>query len=463
MLFHHQPLDHEKGKMVTLTVSAQNEVPLVKALTSWNTIPVELSVGNVDEGPEFSIPNKVIRVKENTPNGTVLGSYLAVDPESKSTAGIRYYKVSDPGSWLSVGEATGELKVTNTIDLESPLVTNAMYNITVKAVDLMLCEVEEKRGSVTLTAHDADLLPYSTPFNFQLSGESASEWRLRDAQNTSVVLEQVADMPRGDHKVHIRIADLQDKGQVQEVTVRVCLCLGGQCVAHRSSAGLGAWGVLALLLALLALLLLGLLFVFACNARGEKMYIDDAGGGMLLQSNTEAPGEEVKSADLLMISTMDGSAKGAVLDQNDNVSPGGKRVVGQQNLYQSSRHDFMTSAQHQSNFNTSMGGQYRGGGGGSHHYSDSLYQKQANLALYNTWDTNKLYLEEKLDYFGGEGELCCTLDAPHMYRYEGEGSAAGSVGCCSDMGDSDSLDFLDSLGPKFKTLANICRNTEDRD
>lgn len=70
---------------------------------------------------------------------------------------------------------------------------------------------------------------------------------------------------------------------------------------------------------------------------------------------------------------------------------------------------------------------------------------------------------QKLEYFGGERELCGTLDAPHMYRYEGEGSAAGSVGCCSDLGDPDGLDFLDSLGPKFKTLANICLNKEGRD
>jgi len=93
---------------------------------------------------------------------------------------------------------------------------------------------------------------------------------------------------------------------------------------------------------------------------------------------------------------MDGSAKGTgLLDQNDNVSPGGMSVVDQQNLYQSSRQDFMTSsAQHQSSFYTPAGGQYRGGGGGGHHYSDSLYQKQANLAMFNTWDTNKLYLDE---------------------------------------------------------------------
>ena len=85
-----QPLDYEKGRLVALIVSAQNEVPLVNSLTSWNTIPVELSVSDVDEGPEFSPLIKVIRVKENTPIGTILGSYMALDPETRSNTGIRY-------------------------------------------------------------------------------------------------------------------------------------------------------------------------------------------------------------------------------------------------------------------------------------------------------------------------------------------------------------------------------------
>lgn len=67
---------------------------------------------------------------------------------------------------------------------------------------------------------------------------------------------------------------------------------------------------------------------------------------------------------------------------------------------------------------------------------------------------------QKLDYFGGELEGYHGHDLPHTYCYEGEGSAAGSVGCCSEMGDADGLDFLDSLGPKFKTLASICLNKE---
>lgn len=42
------------------------------------------------------------------------------------------------------------------------------------------------------------------------------------------------------------------------------------------------------------------------------------------------------------------------------------------------------------------------------------------------------------------------------YSYEGRGSTAGSVGCCSEQPEEDGLEFLDHLEPKFRTLAEVC-------
>lgn len=46
----------------------------------------------------------------------------------------------------------------------------------------------------------------------------------------------------------------------------------------------------------------------------------------------------------------------------------------------------------------------------------------------------------------------CLLE----YHFEGQGSSAGSVGCCSLQESDNDLQFLDDLGPRFKTLAEIC-------
>ncbi|XP_032363606.1 LOW QUALITY PROTEIN: desmoglein-2-like [Etheostoma spectabile] len=53
------------------------------------------------------------------------------------------------------------------------------------------------------------------------------------------------------------------------------------------------------------------------------------------------------------------------------------------------------------------------------------------------------------DNLGGKD---CLL----VYDYEGQGSPAGSVGCCSLLESDNDLQFLDDLGTKFKTLAEVC-------
>uniref|UniRef100_A0A8C9RL78 Desmoglein 2 n=1 Tax=Scleropages formosus TaxID=113540 RepID=A0A8C9RL78_SCLFO len=46
------------------------------------------------------------------------------------------------------------------------------------------------------------------------------------------------------------------------------------------------------------------------------------------------------------------------------------------------------------------------------------------------------------------------------FNFEGHGSPVGSVGCCSLLEADNDLEFLNNLGPKFKTLAEICRGPE---
>ncbi len=47
-------------------------------------------------------------------------------------------------------------------------------------------------------------------------------------------------------------------------------------------------------------------------------------------------------------------------------------------------------------------------------------------------------------------------DYPKHYDYEGEGSVTGSIGSCSFIESTDDLEFLNNLGSKFNTLAEVC-------
>ncbi|XP_016415520.1 desmocollin-2-like isoform X1 [Sinocyclocheilus rhinocerous] len=481
-------LDFEKTPLVKLEITARNEVPLVGPDTKWLSVPLELSVGDEDEGPEFNPGILYLKVKENVANGTVIGTYKALDPENKNSNGIKYYKMTDPGNWITVVENTGELKTANTIDRESPLVHKDMYNITIRAVDeskktgkgmviiqiedvndnmpvipgtdLIMCSKDDTLSSVLVEAVDMDQRPYSTPFIFELGADQDGKWKLKDTTESSVVLEQAVAMPTGLYSVPLLVKDLQGFGKEQTVNVRVCTCEReengvGICGARSASSSLGSLGILALVLSGLLLLLLSLLLIFICSTKRDKLYIsDDTGtGGMLLKSNTEAPGEEVKDGALMMIpgaEVVDGSLQSGLMESKNVTSASGR--YGQQffqggGVYNTTTQEFGTEKFYSS-------GRYD-----NNIYGNNTLQKLSNTSALDTWKTNGRYLDRKLAYFGDEEEGRYADDLLKTYGHEGMGSPAGSVGCCSILGEQESLDFLNTLGPKFKPLADVCYTT----
>ncbi|XP_068196000.1 desmocollin 2-like protein [Antennarius striatus] len=495
LLYLTKAINYEKTQNVNLEILARNVAELTGTSAKWQTVPVAVAVSNIDEGPEFTAPTIRFNVKENTPNGTLIGSYTAVDPETKSSQGITYYKISDPGSWINVDKNTGELRVANTIDRESHFVQDGTYNLTMKAVDassktgtgtviivvedvndnmpklpsseLALCEKEGQFGSVLVVAEDKDQSPFSSPFIFSLPPDHDGKWTVTKYNDTTATLSQVKDLPTGIYEVPVDVKDLQGFGQKQVAKVRICQCREGVCLAKDTSSSLGPLALLAMLLPLVLLLLLALLLIFFCVTKKEKMEFEDVGdsGGILLKSNTEAPGEEVDSS-LITVPTLgvDSGVKDSFKGSMGNTGWQGNKTssimgVMDNGIYKSgvvtnNVQDYY-STQYDNQYGTQQfnGGQFVGGGVDF----DSRYFTQ-NSGFHHLWQTNGRYLQQKLVSLGTEDERYAD-DIIHSYKFEGVGSAAGSVGCCSNHGDSDNLDFLNTIGPKFKNLAEVCKKT----
>ncbi|XP_062260030.1 desmocollin 2-like protein [Platichthys flesus] len=491
LLYVSQPLNYELNPKVNLEITARNEADLSGTTAQWKTIPVDLTVGDIDEGPEFTAPTVRFNVKENTPNGTLIGSYTAVDPETKSSNGIKYYKVSDPALWINVDKNTGELKVANTIDRESHFVQGGTYNITVKAVDataktatgkviivvedvndnmptvpaseLRMCEQPGELGSVVVVAEDKDETPLSSPFTFSMPTDSDGQWSVVRLNETAAELKHNKELPTGMHSVPVDIRDLQGFGKTQMVPVRICQCRNGVCLDQERSTSLGSMGILAMLLPLALLLLLGLLLGLFCMTQREKLQLDDIGdsGGIILKSNTEGRGDEV-DVSLLPVSSFNGDevTKGSVKGVMSAGYPvlNGMSTIGGHNTTDNWMYKSGADLQYTSNIDAQYASNYEGQLVGSGVNFDNGHLLQGSSFLHN-WEANGLYLREKLHYLGTEEDGCYAEDINHSYGFEGVGSAAGSVGCCSDFGDSDNLDFLNALGPKFKTLADACQKT----
>ncbi|XP_077208636.1 desmoglein-4-like [Paroedura picta] len=70
------------------------------------------------------------------------------------------------------------------------------------------------------------------------------------------------------------------------------------------------------------------------------------------------------------------------------------------------------------------------------------------------------YFSEKAFAYADEDEGRPANDCLLIYDHEGIGTPVGSIGCCSFIGEDLDDTYLDTLGPKFKTLAEICLGIE---
>ncbi|XP_018613055.2 desmocollin-3-like [Scleropages formosus] len=467
-------LDYEKTSKVSLMVQAQNEVDLKGTTASWLSVPVDVEVLDVDEGPEFLVQNLYLTIEENTAAGTVIGTYTATDPETRSSRGIRYHKLSDPALWIDVSEVTGELRVAGAVDRESPFVERDLYNITVRAVDsssksatgtvvihiedkndntphipqksLTLCKTDGGLGSVVVTAEDKDDFPFAEPFTFELADRHDDSWTIIRLNGTAALLQEAKELPVGNYTVPLFVRDQQSLGAEQMVTVRVCHCADGECLPPRRSVALGLWGLLAALLGLVLLVLFCVCFSLVCVTKPEKAFIKDSqdGAGILLQSNTEGPGEAVDAAVLVSPAAPEQSAKGSVSDGR------GQHILGARAEQSMQQHADGLA------LGDSLGQRTVAHYGSGLRALDERRFRFIDRSLNAIWETNGLYINKKLSDFTAEGDGHLADDVLHSYGFEGRGSPAGSVGCCSDFGDDRGLDFADTLGDKFKALAEVC-------
>ncbi|XP_028659464.2 desmocollin 2-like protein [Erpetoichthys calabaricus] len=491
LLYVIKPLDYEKTSKIDLEITAENEAKLVGTGT-WFSVPVTVNVIDVDEGPEFEVPVMKFRIKENEPNGTLIGTYRAFDPESKSANGMKYYKISDPASWINVEQSSGAIKVANTMDRESSFVMNDQYNITVKAVDQSLksgtgtvvieiedvndnvprftlkdfsiCQEEGQLGYTDINAQDLDAVPNSAPFVFEIPDNKDGNWKIINVKETSAQLAQAKPLPNGIYNVPVLIRDQQGNGITDTVTVRICKCLDSACVEQQNSIGFGTWGILAMLLGLALFLLLCILLNCLCNKKTEKAPIDGGAEAVLLKSNTEGPGEEVMAPNMKihgLVPVEDDnllqSANHSALKTSNFAMSGGENHLkrdsfirgdtlnrGENGTYGNTMRHFMRVV----NNGTLQSNDFYGESG-AQHYTNSL---EGNTL----WLTNRIYLDKKREYFARECDNRFAEDIIHSYEDEGNGSVTSGIGCCSQLNDDSGLEFLNKLEPKFRTLAEIC-------
>ncbi|KAM8889862.1 desmoglein-2.1-like [Synchiropus picturatus] len=466
--------------------------------TSYKTYPVKIKVKNQPEGPAFDPKVKAIPISEGDTSLSikdVIGSYPAIDQDTgKPAENVRYAKGSDPDNWLYIDPVTAEIKLNKKPDRESPFLVNGTYYAKVlcisddmpskTATGTVAIQVEDfndhcptltsqyqtmctDKDAVFVSAKDEDSFPNGPPFQFLIIPEGTEgKWQVEHYNDTAAILRARETLWPKLYKVQFLIKDGQGEAcpEPQTVEVIVCTCEDGVMCGKRGGNGrpskdiaLGPAGIGLLLLGLLLLLLLPLLLLFclcggAGGQAGKFVEMPFANKAHLVNYKTEQQGENTEVPLLNMPL------------QGEDMPYVEKGDIGKA----------MTGIGHQRSI-VSMDSGMNGGG-----YVDGFVRKDTWGAMNECWGNEHRSEFENQELRGGGATIYDGMALPHhvlgqyytqklssendnavkdsflVYDYEGQGSPVGSVGCCSLLESDNDLQFLDDLGPKFKTLAEVC-------
>ncbi|XP_071342910.1 desmoglein-2.1-like isoform X2 [Trachinotus anak] len=460
--------------------------------TAFKTYPIKINVKNQPEGPRFNPGVKAIPISEGGHSiniKDVIARYPAIDGDTgKPAENVRYAKGSDPDNWLTIDPETSEIKLNKMPDRESPYLVNGTYIAEVlcisedmpgkTATGTVAIQVEDFNDhcptltsniqtmcttddAVIVKAEDEDAFPNGPPFDFIIVPEGTEgKWQVEHLNDTAAILRAQESMWPGLYEVEFVVRDEQGKAcpDPQKVKVQVCTCEDGVVCGKRGANGqtskgaeLGPAGIGLLFLGLLLLALIPLLLLF-CQCGGAAGL---AGGftempfdtkSHLINYRTEGQGENTEVPLLNMPTQIDGDIV--------KVDTG----IGTK-----------TSAIAQSV--TSMDGMNRGGFASDHRegtwginqisgsgfYSDfEGRESRGGGGIYDGMALPDHFLRQYYSQVTSGNENLGVKDGLLVYDYEGQGSTAGSVGCCSLLESDNDLQFLNDLGPKFKTLAEVC-------
>ncbi|XP_030608214.1 desmoglein-2-like [Archocentrus centrarchus] len=509
-------LDYEELKVMNLRVMVANKAEynfgsgITTGASTIKAYPIKINVVNQKEGPRFQPSVKVVTVSEertSTSLNKIITNYAAIDTDTQKIAtNVRYVKHRDTDNWLIIDEKTADIRLKKIPDRESKYLINGTYYAEIicitndgsskTATGTIAIQVEDHNDHcprltshtqtmcledsvIYVTAVDEDHFPNSAPFEFTVIEESTKgKWRIEPFNETTVILREQADLWPGIHRVTLKITDQQGKScaDFQTIDVTVCTCQKNTkaCLSRTTStATFGAPGVLLLLLGLLLLLLVPLLLLF-CLCGGTAAIADFKAipfdtKQQLISYHTEGQGED-KEVPLMRVPVeLDGGAvnikdintyegKGYIGGLTDlGGAAGGRGTLGSavhtsawtadnMNLY--NQYKYSSGLDNMEFMNTGMMAgqdmslsQYRSGAFDGMALSDQFL-----------WD----YYSSKSDHAAQQSQV---KDGMLVYKYEGQESLAGSVGCCSLLENDDDLAFLNDLGPKFKTLAEICQGS----
>ncbi|XP_058532890.1 desmoglein-3 [Ochotona princeps] len=510
-------LDYEQMQNMQFSIGVRNKAEFHQSVISQyrvQPIPVTIRIIDVKEGIAFRPASKTFTVQKSISStkliNYVLGRYEAIDEDTgKAASSVRYIMGRNDGGLLAIDLKTAQIKFVKNINRDSTFIVNKTITAEVLAIDentgrtctgTVFVEVPSFNENcptivlentticssspvVVVSARTLERDKYAGPYRFSLEDHSLKlppgTWSITTLNATSAQLRARQPVTPGEYRVPLVLTDREGRQceMPESLTLEVCQCDDrGFCgktgpirepTRRQPSWSLGPAAIGLLLLGLL-LLLLAPLLLLTCDCgtsalgggTGGFIPVPDGSEGTIHQWGIEGAHPEDKEITNICVPPI--TANGAEFMESSevctNTYAGGTVVEGASGMELATK--FGTAAT-----SGAAAGFGAAGGLGSTGQSGTMRTRHSTGGTSRDYADGTISMNFLDSYFSQKAFACAEEEGIQegkdcLLIYDNEAmdvpsSPVGSLGCCSFIVDDLDDSFLDSLGPKFKKLAEI--------
>uniref|UniRef100_A0A8V0XGM8 Desmoglein 4 n=1 Tax=Gallus gallus TaxID=9031 RepID=A0A8V0XGM8_CHICK len=411
-------LNYEHIPTHSLSIGVRNKAEFHHSVISQYQVfgtPLTIEVKNVIEPPRFNPSAIILSVPQRTRVNYVVGTYTAFDEDTGTTANNVIYTIGrDPGAWFKINKNTGEITLSKVIDWESSYVMNGQYTAEVLAVTKGTPRYTAT-GTIVLTMQDTrDNCPAIN-----------TELRKVCMHSPSVIItaKSINDQYALPFTFSIH-GEPQTTWIIRSINVIPILMSMSDCCGCGPGAAAGV-------------------------GTGFEPVPECTEGAIHPWGIEGAQPEDRDVSHILAPTTAAGGDFGEPSDIYTNTYGGGGVVAS--GVEETTGVGYGTGTGYGTAGGISGTGEAKGSVGGT---IKEYREGGVNMAFLDN------YFSEKAFVYADEDEGRPANDCLLIYDHEGIGTPVGSVGCCSFIGEDTDETYLETLGPKFKTLAEICLGKE---
>ncbi|XP_041516359.1 desmoglein-1-alpha-like [Microtus oregoni] len=450
-----KPLDYEAMQNLQLSIGVRNVAEFHQSIISQYRITatmITVAVRNVVEGSVFRPGSKTFVINSQMGANYKVGEFVATDLDTNQiSTNVRYVMGNNPADLLAIGSRSGIITLRNRVTKKQYDMLNGRYEGTILSIDDNLqrtCTgtiiIELSGSGYDETGTQDNSSGSSNTGSSTESGSSSGSSEGGTNENTSTEETQVTT---GMNNNNNGGNDNYDGDMDKQTTT-------GDNV-HLGPAGIGLLVMGFLILGLVPFLLL------CCDCGGAP------GGGAGFEPVPECSDGAIHTW----------AVEGPQPEPHDGIAticvpqmpPGNANIIEcidnsgvYTNEYCGREMQDLGGGERTTGFEIMDGVKTSAAPEICQDYSGTLRRNSMRECRDGGLNMNFMesYFCQKAYAYADEDEGRPSNDCLLIYDIEGVGSPAGSVGCCSFIGEDLDESFLDTLGPKFKKLADISLGKE---